>query len=211
MKTITERGSLWELTVLSLLREEPMHPYRMQQLLRERHKDEVLALKRGSLYHAIGRLTRSELIEAVTVGREGRRPERTTYRLTKDGERELVRWLRRRVATPQREPPEFMASLSFLVYLAPRDAAAQLESRARALETQIGALSAALQRLRAFVDRINLIEEEYLLAMHQAELEWVRRRIAEVRSGRLSWDLGKILREARAARRGAAARKESGG
>jgi DNA-binding PadR family transcriptional regulator len=207
MRPVTERGSLWEMAVLSMLKEEPMHPYRMQQLLRERHKDELLALKRGSLYHAIARLTRSGLIEAVTVGREGRRPERTTYRLTKQGEAELVRWLRQRIATPQREPPEFMASLAFLVYLAPRDAADRLESRARALEAQIGTLGAALPRLRTFVDRINLIEEEYLLAMHEAELEWVRRRIAEVRSGRLSWDLRKILREARAARLGAAGRE----
>jgi hypothetical protein len=46
--------------------------------------------------------------------------------------------------------------------------------------------------------------------MHEAELEWVRRRVAEVRSGRLSWDLKKILKEARAAGRGPSARKESG-
>ncbi len=41
MRAISECGSLWELTVLSLLREEPMHPYQMQRLLVERHKDEV--------------------------------------------------------------------------------------------------------------------------------------------------------------------------
>ena len=91
--TTTERGSLWELAVMALLREEPMHPYQMQRFLRERHEDEVLGLKRGSLYHAIRRLTRSGLIQPVTVGREGRRPERTTYRLAPNGEREFVRWL----------------------------------------------------------------------------------------------------------------------
>jgi hypothetical protein len=47
-----------------------------------------------------------------------------------------------------------------------------LSSEPRALQTQVSALGTALQRLRAFVDRINLIEEEYVLAMHQTELQW---------------------------------------
>jgi hypothetical protein len=58
-----------------------------------------------------------------------------------------------------------------------------------------------------FVDRINRIEGEYLLAMRKAELEWVRGRVAELRSGVLSWDLKTILRQARAAQKKAA--KES--
>ena len=49
---------------------------------RLRHKDEILVLKRGSLYHAIGRLVRTELIRAKDISRNGRRPERTTYAIT---------------------------------------------------------------------------------------------------------------------------------
>ena len=37
-----ERIGLWELAVLALLREAPMHPYQMQKLLRERHKEALL-------------------------------------------------------------------------------------------------------------------------------------------------------------------------
>jgi DNA-binding PadR family transcriptional regulator len=208
MKTTTERGSLWELAVLALLREEPMHPYQMQRLLKERHEDEVLGLKRGSLYHAIDRLMRSGLIEAVTTGREGRRPERTTYRLAPSGQREFIRWLRERLATLQGEPSEFMGSVSFLVHLSPKDAADRLESRSQAIESQVATLGATLQRLHGRVARIHLIEQEYQVAMLKAELEWVRGRIAEVRSGRFTWDLRKILREVRAARRKAALRGE---
>jgi len=206
--TTTERGSLWELAVMALLREEPMHPYQMQRLLRERHEDEVLGLKRGSLYHAIRRLTRSGLIQPVAVGREGRRPERTTYRLTPNGEREFVRWLQARIATPQSEPSEFMGSISFLVHLPPKDASARLGLRAQALETQIDALGQTLQRVGRFVARVHLIERHYLLAMHKAELAWVRALTRELRSGRLAWDLKAILREVRTARRKAALKKE---
>ncbi len=208
MRATSERGNLWELAVLALLREEPMHPYQMQRLLRERHEDEVLGLKRGSLYHAINRLVRAGLIRAITVSREGRRPERTTYRLTPKGRGAFVVWLRQRIATPQGEPSEFMGSISFLVHLEPKDAITQLASRCRSLETQTRGLAAALERLGAHVARIHLIEGEYQLAMGRAELEWVRAQIAEIRSGRLEWNLQRILDEIRAARRRAAPRKE---
>ena len=207
MRAIATEGTLWELAVLALLREEPMHPYQMQRLLRERHQDVVLGLKRGSLYHAISRLVRSGLIEAVTVGREGRRPERTTYRSTPEGARTLAQWLRHRIATPSREPSDFMGSVSFLVHLAPADAVARLEARAEALAAQVQEVGAVQRQAAGRVGRIHLIEKEYLLAMHEAELSWLRKVIADLRAGRLTWDLQKILGQVRSARR-SATRKE---
>ena len=201
--------SLWEIAVLALLREETMHPYEMQRLLQLRHKDELLALKRGSLYHAVNRLMREGLIEPVSTAREGRRPERTTYRITPAGEDDLLRSLRRMVAVPHREPSEFFAGLSFLVYLTPRDASAQLRDRATRLHAEIDNLTTARERLISRVMRINIIEEEYLLAMRRAELIWVRSLIDDVESRRLTWNLGEILKAARAARRREIASKRS--
>src|SRR5437016_1094606 len=95
--------NLWALTVLCLLRERAMHPYEMQRLIRQRKNDNFLDLKRGSLYHAIGRLERVNLIEPVATTREGRRPERTVYRLTEDGAAETLAWLRELLANPARD------------------------------------------------------------------------------------------------------------
>src|SRR5262245_9612254 len=106
--------NLWSLTVLCLLRTRPMHPYEMQRLIREWHKDEFLDLKRGSLYHAIGRLRRARLIDPVETSREGRRPERTVYRLTDEGEQAVLDWLREILARPAKEPSQLFAALSFL-------------------------------------------------------------------------------------------------
>jgi DNA-binding PadR family transcriptional regulator len=201
MRAIAAEGTLWELAVLALLREEPMHPYQMQRVLRDRREDVVLGLKRGSLYHAINRLVRSGMIEALTVDRQGGRPERTTYRSTPRGSRALIQWLRHRIATPAREPPEFMGSMSFLIHLPPAEAITRLEARAAALAAQIQELGAVLRQAVPRVGRIHLIEKEYLLAMHEAELSWLRKVIAEMRAGRLTWDLQKILAQVRASRR----------
>ena len=200
---------MWELAVLSLVREEPMHPYLMQRLLRERHKDEVLVLKRGSLYHAIQRLVRAGWIEAAEVGRDGRRPERTVYRITPDGQSALLNWLKQRIAVPHPSASDFMGSLSFLVHLPPRDALEQLQTRAMALQKQITGTEQALREVSRFVDRINLVESEYSLAMAKAERRWVMDLVAELRGGKLTWNLREILKQVRAARRKIARRKES--
>lgn len=209
MEDPQKRRSLWELVVLAFLRERPMHPYEMQRLLRERHKDDLLVLKRGSLYHAIRRLEAEGLIEAAGVDRDGRRPERTTYVIAVEGLAELTRWLREMLSVPQREPSEFMASVSFLIHLSPEDAIARLEQRCRWLEQEIASLSAGLAAIAERVARIHLIESEYLRAMRQAELTWVRGLLEELRSGRLTWDLKQFFNLDREAMAAAAGPSES--
>ena len=193
--------SHWEVAVLAFLRERPMHPYEMQRLLRERRKDELLALKRGSLYHAINRLARGGLIDAVGTSREGGRPERTTYRLTSAGEQELHATLRGMVAELRAGASEFFAGLSFLVYLTPEDATEQLRERARRIDGEIESLTTSCRRaLRHEVARINLLEEEYLLAMWKAERQWLTDVLEALRTGQLTWDLDQMLAAARSHR-----------
>lgn len=188
---------IWEIAVLALLREAPMHPYQMQRLLRLRHKDEILALKRGSLYHAIGRLLKAELIAVEAMGRNGRRPERTTYRLTAAGRGALVGTLQGMISSPRREPSEFMAAMSFLVQVSPEEAWVQLDVRGAVLEAQIRERESELAGAAAFLPRIHLIESEYLVAILKAELAWVRGLEADLGEGRLTWNLEEILTEAR--------------
>jgi DNA-binding PadR family transcriptional regulator len=199
---------IWEIAVLALLRESAMHPYQMQRLLGERHKDEILALKRGSLYHAIGRLVRLGWILPASTERDGRRPERTTYRITEAGRRELARVLRQIIAVPRRESSEFMAAMSFLVHLAPAEAIPRLEQRRHALEKEIAARSAGLAAASAQVLRINLVESEYLIAMMKAELAWVCALIGEIQGGKLAWNFRQIVRDVRARRREAGKAQE---
>ncbi len=206
---MTNRLGLWEIAILALLREEPMHPYQMQGLLRERHKDEILVLKRGSLYHAINRLLRTRLIEAISSTRDGRRPERTTYRILPAGRQQLLNSLREMISVPLREPSEFLASMSFLVYLTPGAAVARLTERCAHLEKEIHTTQSAMEAATPRVDRINLVESEYLVAMRNAELKWVRNVIDELQSGQLSWNLQEIFKQIRAARKSTALRSKA--
>jgi DNA-binding PadR family transcriptional regulator len=179
--------NLWALTVLCLLQERPMHPYEMQRLIRQRGKNLFLDLKRGSLYHAITRLQRSGFIEAVEVTREGRRPERTVYRLTPNGKEEVQAWLRELLANPARDSSQVFAALSFLPGLSPEDALEQLDARAGLLETEIAGMDSTLAALIPKIGRVVLLELEYARSVRWAELQWVRALTEDLRSGRLTW------------------------
>ena len=179
--------NLWALTVLCLLRERPMHPYEMQRLIRQRHNDAFLDLKRGSLYHAIERLERAGLIEVVETSREGRRPERTVYRLTEMGEREALDWLRELLAKPVSEPSQFLAAMSFVLHLPADDVLDQLTERVHRLEMGLVALDAIMRTLTPQIGRVCLLEADYARVMQQAELAWVRGLIEEIRGGQIAW------------------------
>lgn len=71
------------LLVLGLLKLQEMHGYQLSDLL-ERRLKYLTDLKKPTLYHLLGKL---ETEGAVTkrASREGNRPERFTYRLTKSG------------------------------------------------------------------------------------------------------------------------------
>src|SRR5712692_5552111 len=181
--------TLWSLAVLSLLRERDMHPYEMQRQMHIRHTDELLGLKRGSLYHAINQLQRDGLIEPVETSRAGRWPERTVYHVTPDGEEELLIWLRDLISTPVREPSQFTAALAHVVHLAPRDALQQLQMRAVNLAATTAAMHAVERGVGELVGRPAVLEVEYARALLEAELGWLRSVIDDLRVGNLSWNV----------------------
>jgi len=78
------------LSVLELLDEEPMHPYEMASRMRERHHDEFIRLNFGTLYHTVEMLERNGWILPVEREKEGRRPERTIYKLSESGREVLI-------------------------------------------------------------------------------------------------------------------------
>lgn len=180
--------NLWAFTVLSLLRERPMHPYEMQRLIRARYKDDLLDLKRGSLYHAIERLERAERIESVETSREGKRPERTTYRITEAGLDELLEWLREMLSRPSSDPNEFLAAIAHVAHLPPEEVADCLESRVTFLEAEIAALEAVLRTLTPRIGRVVLLEVDLARDRKRAELEWVRTLVHDLRNRVHVWD-----------------------
>ncbi|HEY2673224.1 MAG TPA: PadR family transcriptional regulator [Rugosimonospora sp.] len=183
-RTLTPLG----LVVLRLLRERPMHPYEVHQIIRDRAIDYSIKVRAGSLYHAIERLHRLALIEPVETGREGRRPERTVYAITETGHDQYLDNLRDLVRYPEDEYPVFASAVEMLRTLGRDEAAQLLEHRTTALEARLAAGEQVVASLtKRGLPRMAMLEVEFRQTGLRAELEWVRELISEIRSGTLPW------------------------
>jgi DNA-binding PadR family transcriptional regulator len=182
------RRSVLAMAVLSMLSEEPMHPYRMQQLIKERQKGDVVNVtQRNSIYQTIDRLLRDGLVEVDSTAREANRPERTTYRITDAGLTTLREWLEAMLSTPAPEYPEFPAALSFLPSLSRKQAVAALTTRITRLEQRLAALDDELAQGSTFLPRLFLLESEYQRTVVAAELDYVRSLVDDLRAERITW------------------------
>ncbi len=174
------------LAVLACLSEHPMHPYEMASTLRERGKDQSIKLNYGSLYTVVEALQQHELIAVQETEREGRRPERTVYRLTDAGRIELIDWVSELLSMPVKDYTQFEAGLSLMPVLPPEDVAKLLTQRCNHLEMEIAQGQSLLHIVRQRgLARLFVIESEYQLAMREAELAWTRSFAAEIMSGTL--------------------------
>jgi len=178
-------GNLLALALLSLLTQAPMYPYEMAQTLRARGKDKSIKINWGSLYTVVQNLEKNGFIEATSTEREGRQPERTTYRITEAGKAELFDWLRELLSIPEWVPTPFEAALSEAAIVGPDELADLLTQRLSDLDTENVTAKGALASLAQIMPRLLLIEAEYQLAMRIAEAGWVRGLLAEMASGTL--------------------------
>jgi DNA-binding PadR family transcriptional regulator len=186
MTSAEPRRSTLAMVLLALLLEAPMHPYRMQQMIKERGQDQLVNVaQRNSVYQALDRLVRDGLARPGGTAREAGRPERTVYEITEEGAATLRRWLTAMLPAPAREFPEFPVALAFLPILHPAEVRTLLESR---VAVQAEKLAQLELQAPPGLPRLFLIEDEYRAAMLRAELEWLRALIDDLGSGRLDWN-----------------------
>ena len=178
-------SNLLALALLSLLAQQPMYPYEMAQTLRTRGKDRTIRINWGSLYTVVQNLEKHGFIEAAGTNREGRQPERTTYRITEQGMAELRDWLRELLSEPDDQPTPFAAALAEGGILPPAEMAELLAQRLARLDKANAAHEAELTVWNERLPRILIIESDYELAMRKAQADWVRGLLREITEGTL--------------------------
>lgn len=181
------------LAVLALLYEAPLHPYRMQQLIKERGKDKVVNVgQRSQLYKTIDRLLRDELIVVAEVERSAARPDRTVYAITDAGRDATVEWTAAMLTAPRRDFPEFAAGLAYLPVLSPAQAIAALTTRVDSLAGELAELDRSVDAVVDTLPRLLLIESEYLRAHLRIDIEWISAVLDDLHAGRLTWNLQQL-------------------
>jgi DNA-binding PadR family transcriptional regulator len=200
MATQSHPSNPLALAVLALLFERPMHPYEMGVLLKQRHKEESIKLRYGSLYTVIELLLARGYIAAKETARDGKRPERTIYEVTPAGRDELHDWMADLIAQPVKEYPQFEAALCLLPVLPPDEALALLRQRLKRVEQTAAGLTGQIAGISAQnFPGLFLVETEFRLALLKAEQVFVAELIHRIESGWGPLDLWRGMHEDREA------------
>ncbi|MFI5931463.1 PadR family transcriptional regulator [Actinoplanes sp. NPDC051494] len=185
MSAAATRRSPLAMVLLALLSEAPMHPYRMQQMIKERGQDQLVNVaQRNSVYQALDRLVRDGLARPGGTTREAGRPERTVYQITGAGEETLRDWLIGALPAPAREFPEFPAALAFIAVLTPTEVRELLDRRIAAQREKLAEIES---QAPPGLPRLFLIEDEYRAAMLRAEVAWLAGLVDDLATGELTW------------------------
>jgi len=171
------------LAVLACLTEKPMHPYEISTTLRTRGKEKSIKLNYGSLYAVVESLQKHGLITARETTREGRRPERTVYEITRAGVDEFEDWLAELLSTPAHDYTSLEAGLSLMPGLPPDEVARLLEDRCVRLRSELRAVDAELAEAAEMkLPELFVVESTYRRHMLQAELGFVTELAGNIRS-----------------------------
>ena len=177
------------MAALALLTERPMHPYEMYQILLLRKEDRIVKVRPGSLYHAVNKLEEGGLVRAVGTDRDGNRPERTTYEITDEGRSRFLDRVEELIAEPINEYPKFPLAIGEAHNLPLPKVLTLLRTRLAALAIDRAQGMEDLAAVRAKgVPEAYWLDGPYLIAMHDAEVAWLERLIADLEGGVIDWE-----------------------
>lgn len=130
-----------DLVLLGLLGDGPRHGYELTQEIEDMRVRTWARISPATVYRGLRRLEEQGRLEAETE-REGRRPERTVYRLSSAGEDHLRRLVREALRSDQ---PTYSDRLVGAVF---STVALTLEERQDALDEAMGEIEESRLRLR---------------------------------------------------------------
>jgi DNA-binding PadR family transcriptional regulator len=165
---------------------QPVHGYLVRRELLSWHADEWARINPGSIYNALRSLEGDGYITEVATDAEGKRPAKTTYRLTPDGENEFRRLLRDHLwSVDTSDPTKLRSGLSFMWALSREEVVAAMEHRVTALEGCLASQRFTRKEYAENRDRPNHVVEIFMLeeARLESEMAWAGELAKRLRAG----------------------------
>ena len=160
---------LTRLVVLWLLSEQALHGYRIKKILDDPGLRFWFPIEFASIYSILRSLVKAGYVEAVAVERQGQRPERTRYAITREGRGHLAELLERAWRELPSPADPFALALAARSDLADeRRVPELLGERVEALRERLS----ALDRIERSAPAREMADRQR--ALTQAELEWAQ-------------------------------------
>lgn len=126
-----------DLTVISLLAEEPMHGYKIVAELERRDAKDWAPVSRPQVYYSIKKLLRLKMIGKASDHEESLGPEREKYRLNSKGKDAMKGALSAHEWAMQRPPPPFTTWMALSTHLSAATTREIIEARRHFLEAEL--------------------------------------------------------------------------
>lgn len=177
------------LLVLGLLKLQEMHGYQLSDLIDRRLKY-LTDLKKPTLYHILGKLE-AEGDVTKSASREGNRPERFTYRLTKTGVERFERLLRQNLENAHDAYFNDDIGMLFLSELPAPEARKFLEQKRSGVDERIAHVAAAVAKHEAGSPAFHTLRHH---EMHlQTERAWLDELLAQMKKRAVREDILECL------------------
>ena len=161
-----------ELVVLSLICEQPLHGYQLEQRIAERNMRTWTDLSTSSIYYILGRLEEKGFIEKQDSSPSTRGIPRKTYRITHEGETEWTRATLSALSSPRITYTNFLMGLHNLWKVPPADALQAVQSYRLWLENDLERQRAALNSMEDVCFPVDVLFE-YGFVLGEAELDFL--------------------------------------
>lgn len=170
---------------------QPVHGYDVRRELLTWRLEELANVKPGSIYGAIRTLEKDGCIAVHARESDESRPERTTYVLTGEGQKEFELLLREAWWTVKQPTEPLIPAMCLMVFF-PRDELVRaLQSRIARLESEVESAKFTRRSIKDGADGSDgQIPEhvreilDFMIGRTRAEIEWARAFQERVRAGR---------------------------
>lgn len=173
-----------ELAILSLLAEQPMHGYQIEQTIEERGMREWVEMGFSSIYYLLDKLKKAGLLESQLQKGAGKGPARQVFSLTASGREAWQKAALDAIANPTRTFSNFQLGLSTIRALDPGKVKNALQNYRDSLAINRDRIQAKLDAYGSGVPFEAAILFDLSLSQINCELEWVEKFLGQLASKR---------------------------
>jgi DNA-binding PadR family transcriptional regulator len=172
----------------------PVHGYDVRRELLTWRLEELANVKPGSIYSAIRTLEKDGCIAVHSRESEESRPERTTYVITPEGEKEFQILLRETWWTVRSSTEPLIPALCLMPFMPRDELVAALQARLGTLRGELDSLSFFRRTVRdgatgAEGEVPEHVREifDFVMSKQRAEIEWTRTLVKRLQDGSYSF------------------------
>jgi DNA-binding PadR family transcriptional regulator len=168
-----------ELSVLSLIAEQPRHGYDIEQVIEARGMREWTEIGFSSIYYLLNKLEKDGLIKSQLEQPGGKGPARKVYSITQQGRQAQLEGTITALSTPEKGSSQFLLGLANFPVVPSQQVLIALDSYANHLDDRLKHILQRAEEQRPMPPFVEAMFD-YSATMYEAEKKWIEKFIQQI-------------------------------